>query len=105
MPGPARAPRRVVVVGAGAAGLQAAIAAAAARATASSSSRPGRVPGGQVREAASVPSRAEFGDLVRNQVAEAARLGVGVRYGITADVAAVPGPGARCGGRGHRRAA
>ncbi len=32
--------------------------------------------GGQVRLAASVPNRAEFGDLVRNQLAECRRLGV-----------------------------
>ncbi len=39
-------------------------------------------PGGQVRLAASVPNRAELGDLVRNQVAEAARRGVTVEYGV-----------------------
>ena len=33
-------------------------------------------PGGQVRLAASVPNRAEFGDLVRNQLNECRRLGV-----------------------------
>ena len=47
------------------------------------------VPGGQVRLAATVPSRAEFGDLVRNQLAECARLGVTIRYGSEVDVAAV----------------
>jgi 2,4-dienoyl-CoA reductase (NADPH2) len=41
--------------------------------------------GGQVRLAASVPSRAEFGDLIRNQLSEAARLGVRFHYGVTAD--------------------
>jgi 2,4-dienoyl-CoA reductase (NADPH2) len=42
------------------------------------------VPGGQVRLAATVPSRAELGDLVRNQVAECERLGVRVEYGTPA---------------------
>jgi len=46
-------------------------------------------PGGQVRLAASVPSRAELGDLVRNQVHACARLGVEVRYGVEADAATV----------------
>jgi 2,4-dienoyl-CoA reductase (NADPH2) len=89
----ANRPRRVLVVGAGPAGLQAAIAAArnghhvevweaAAEA------------GGQVRVAASVPNRAEFGDLVRNQLAECARLGVGFFYGVAADAAAVTAAGA-----------
>ncbi len=71
--------QRVVVVGAGPAGLQTAIAAARtghdvqvfeARSEA----------GGQVRLAASVPNRAEFGDMVRNQLAEASRLGVSITY-------------------------
>ena len=75
-------PRRVMVVGAGAGGLQAAIAAA----------RVGHrvevfeaeeVPGGQVRVAATVPSRAELADLIRNQLAEAQRSGVAVHFGTT----------------------
>ncbi len=79
-------PKDVTVVGAGPAGLQAAIAAA----------RNGhRVvvyekqshPGGQVRYTAMVPSRAEFGDLVRNQLAECRRLGVQIEY----DTAVWPG--------------
>ncbi|MFZ1489213.1 MAG: mycofactocin system FadH/OYE family oxidoreductase 2 [Ilumatobacteraceae bacterium] len=74
-------PRKVMVVGAGPAGLQAAIAAA----------RKGHQvhvfeqhlqPGGQVRLAASVPNRAEFGDMIRNQVAECRRLGVEITYGV-----------------------
>jgi 2,4-dienoyl-CoA reductase (NADPH2) len=75
-------PRRVMVVGAGAGGLQAAIAAA----------RVGHqvevfeaeeVPGGQVRLAATVPSRAELADLIRNQLAEAQRSGVAFHFGTT----------------------
>src|SRR5262245_45029203 len=74
-------PQRVLVAGAGPAGLQAAIAAA----------RNGHLvtvyekeaePGGQVRLAASVPNRAELGDLVRNQLAECRRLGVGIECGV-----------------------
>ncbi len=40
-------------------------------------------PGGQVRLAASVPNRAEFGDMIRNQVTECARLGVSFEYGVS----------------------
>ena len=87
-PAPTARPRRVVVVGAGPAGLQAAITAA---------TRGHRVivlereslPGGQARLASTVPSRAEFGDLVRNQVIAYRRLGIDVRYGVTADPATV----------------
>ena len=41
--------------------------------------------GGQVRLAASVPNRAEFGDLVRNQLTECRRLGVTIEYGVGVD--------------------
>jgi hypothetical protein len=36
--------------------------------------------GGQVRLAASVPNRAEFGDMIRNQLTECRRLGVTIHY-------------------------
>jgi mycofactocin system FadH/OYE family oxidoreductase 2 len=81
-------PRRVMVIGAGAGGMQAAIAAA----------RVGHqvevfeaedVPGGQVRVAATVPSRAEFADLTRNQLAEAQRGGVTFHFGLPVDAALV----------------
>ena len=74
-------PKNVMVVGAGPAGLQAAIAAA----------RNGHsvhvyeqkdAPGGQVRIAASVPNRAEFGDIIRNQMNECERLGVQFTFGV-----------------------
>jgi 2,4-dienoyl-CoA reductase (NADPH2) len=46
-------------------------------------------PGGQIRVAATAPSRAELGDLVRNQLAELRRLGVSVRTGTRVDEEAV----------------
>jgi mycofactocin system FadH/OYE family oxidoreductase 2 len=73
--------RKVMVVGAGPAGLQAAISAARAghRVTVFEQREQA---GGQVRIAASVPNRAEFGDMIRNQLAECRRLGVEVRCGV-----------------------
>ncbi len=84
--GAAEAKRRPVpttlIVGAGPGGLQAAIAAARSghRVTVYEKERHA---GGQVRLAASVPNRAEFGDLVRNQITECRRLGVTIEYGIS----------------------
>ena len=78
--------RDVLVVGAGPAGLQAALAAArnGHRVTVCEASEEA---GGQVRLAASVPNRAEFGDLVRNQLHEARRLGVTIETGTRIDLA------------------
>jgi 2,4-dienoyl-CoA reductase (NADPH2) len=70
-----------MVVGAGPAGLQAAIA-AARRGHVVTVYEKEAVAGGQVRLAASVPNRAEFGDMIRNQLAECARLGVTIEYGV-----------------------
>ena len=78
-PGPRQ--RRVMVVGAGPAGLQAAISAARHGHTVTVFERD-EVAGGQLRLAASVPNRAELGDMIRNQLAEARRLGVEIRYGV-----------------------
>jgi 2,4-dienoyl-CoA reductase (NADPH2) len=83
-----RARQRVMVIGAGPAGLQAAIAAASRGHTVTVHER-AEAAGGQVRLAATVPSRAEFGDLIRNQLAECARLGVTITYGSDVDMAAV----------------
>ena len=79
---------RVLVVGAGPGGLQAAIAAARRGHQITVLERED-APGGQVRVAAIVPSRAELGDLVRNQVSECRRLGVELRFGTDADTASV----------------
>ncbi len=76
-----RKPKRVLVVGAGPAGLQAAISAARAGHQVTVCEKEAQA-GGQVRLAASVPNRAEFGDLIRNQLTECARLGVTIEYGV-----------------------
>ena len=77
------APKRVIVVGAGPAGLQAAIA-AARRGHAVTVYEKERHAGGQVRLAASVPNRAELGDMIRNQLTECRRLGVTIEYEVSA---------------------
>jgi len=76
-----RKPKKVLVVGAGPAGLQAAISAARAGHQVTVCEKEAQA-GGQVRLAASVPNRAEFGDLIRNQLTECARLGVTIEYGV-----------------------
>ncbi len=81
MPEPAARPKQVMVVGAGPAGLQAAIA-AARRGHRVTVYEKEAAAGGQVRLAASVPNRAELGDIVRNQLTECRRLGVSVEYGV-----------------------
>ena len=74
-------PKRVMVVGAGPAGLQAAIAAARNGHSVTVYEKEPHA-GGQVRLAASVPNRAEFGDMIRNQLTECKRLGVAIEYGV-----------------------
>ncbi|MEZ5383438.1 MAG: mycofactocin system FadH/OYE family oxidoreductase 2 [Microthrixaceae bacterium] len=80
--------RRVLVAGGGPGGLQAAIAAARNGHQVTLCERH-ELTGGSVRLAASVPNRAEFGDLVRNQFAEATRLGVRIETGVTLDAEGV----------------
>ena len=88
-PGSSNGPGRpVVVVGAGPGGLQAAIAAARRGHRVVVLEQQGE-PGGAVRLAASVPNRAELGDLVRNQLRECKELCVSLRLGMTADQEAV----------------
>jgi 2,4-dienoyl-CoA reductase (NADPH2) len=84
----AAAPRRVVVVGGGPAGLQAA-ATAASRGHDVTVFERDDVAGGQARLAATVPNRAEFGDIVRNLVHACRVAGVDVRYGVDADASTV----------------
>jgi 2,4-dienoyl-CoA reductase (NADPH2) len=83
-----RRPRRVLVVGAGPGGLQAAVTAAQAGHRVAVWERADQA-GGQVRWAASVPNRSELGDLVRNLLGECRRLGVDVAYGREATVSTV----------------
>ncbi|MGO9196438.1 MAG: mycofactocin system FadH/OYE family oxidoreductase 2 [Acidimicrobiales bacterium] len=80
--------RSILVVGAGPAGMQAAIA-AARRGLQVTVLEAATEPGGQVRVAASVPNRAEFGDLVRNQVRECRELGVSFEFEVLADAETV----------------
>ncbi len=84
-PGALRGTRRLVVVGAGPAGLQAAIAAASRGCQVTVLERTGET-GGCIRLAARVPNRAEIGDLVRNQLRECAELGVEIELGLEADL-------------------
>ena len=76
--------QRVLVIGAGPGGLQAAIAAGRVGHAVTVLERED-APGGQVRLAASVPNRAELGDMIRNQVNECRRVGVTITCGARGD--------------------
>ena len=82
---PRGAARRVVVVGGGPAGLQAAVTAAERGHAVTLFERQHRL-GGQIPAAASVPSRAELLDITRNLIAAASRHRVDVRTGCEATV-------------------
>jgi mycofactocin system FadH/OYE family oxidoreductase 2 len=78
LPAPTRRQQRVLVVGGGPGGLQAAVTAAERGHHVTLFEKADRL-GGQVPVAASVPSRAEFLDIARNLVAAAQRVGVDVK--------------------------
>jgi mycofactocin system FadH/OYE family oxidoreductase 2 len=82
--------RRVLVAGAGPAGLQAALT-AAGRGHDVTLHEASPTAGGQVLLAAALPGREQFGDLVRHQLSECARLGVDVVTDSTVDPALVRG--------------
>ncbi len=77
-------PKKVLVVGAGPAGMQAAISAASHGHEVTVYERDDEV-GGQVRWAASVPNRAELGDVLRNQQRELVAHGVKLCLGHGVD--------------------
>ena len=81
-------PKKVLVVGAGPAGMQAAISAASHGHEVTVYERDDEV-GGQVRWAASVPNRAELGDVLRNQQRELVAHGVKLCLGHGVDAAFV----------------
>jgi mycofactocin system FadH/OYE family oxidoreductase 2 len=76
-------PKKVVVVGGGPGGLQAAVTAAERGHRVVLFERHDRL-GGQVQVAATVPSRAEFLDIARNLIVNARRAGVDIRTGAEA---------------------
>jgi len=77
--------RDLLVVGAGPGGLQSAISAAAHGHRVTVVERSDAA-GGNVRWAASVPNRAELGDVIRNQLVECEHLGVTIEYGVSANL-------------------
>ncbi|HUK67772.1 MAG TPA: mycofactocin system FadH/OYE family oxidoreductase 2 [Streptosporangiaceae bacterium] len=85
LPPPVQRPRRIMIAGGGPAGLQAAISAALRGHDVTVCECDDEL-GGQVRIAARAPGRAEFGDLVRNQLAECRRAGAALKTGVRVDI-------------------
>ncbi len=90
---PAKPARRVLVVGGGPAGMEAAIAAAERGHTVVLAEASTRL-GGQVRIAGAHPLRKELLEIIDHQVIELKRLGVEVRTGTALNAAAVRAVGA-----------
>ena len=80
--------RRVLVVGGGPAGLEAAVAAAEGGHEVVLCEADQQL-GGQIRAASSIPTRAELREIVDHQVRELDRLGVQVRLGVRVEPALV----------------
>ena len=76
--GPAAQPKKVIVIGAGPAGMEAAIVAAHHGHGVTLWEREGRV-GGMVNWIVKTPQRLEYGDLIRNKTSELKRYGVRLR--------------------------
>ncbi len=83
-----RRARKVVIVGAGPAGLECAKV-AAQRGHQVVVLEKEAEPGGQVRLAVRVPNRAEYGDIIRNLLHEVSQLPIEIRTGCKADAATV----------------
>ena len=101
--GTAAAAKRVVVVGGGPAGLEAAWVAAARGHDVTLLERADEL-GGAIRLAAQLPGRSEIAEIADWRVGECERQGVDVRLGVDADVDTVLALGPGRGDRGHRRA-
>jgi mycofactocin system FadH/OYE family oxidoreductase 2 len=93
LPGPAPAAKRVLVVGAGPAGLRAA-ASAAERGHKVTVCEAGDLVGGQLRWAVRAPGREELGLAVRNLLDDCSRVGVALRTKVRVDASYVTSFGA-----------
>jgi 2,4-dienoyl-CoA reductase (NADPH2) len=87
---PAAKPLRVLVVGGGPAGMEAAIVAAHLGHRVTLFERE-RALGGNVNWIVKVPQRLEYGDLIRNKSAELRRYGLELRLGVEADASLLLG--------------